>query len=356
MSRLFSPLTLRGTTFPNRVWVAPMCQYSSVDGYPQDWHLVHLGSLARGGSGLVMQEATAVEPGGRITPSDAGIWDDGQAAAYNRITDFVHGQGAVAGIQISHAGRKASTALPWVGDVYVEPEAGGWQTVAPSPLPFGDWPAPRELGADDIRALVRAFGEAAARALSAGFDVLEIHAAHGYLLHQFLSPLSNHRSDEYGGDLDGRSRFLVQVTDAVRAHWPEDRPLFVRFSATDWADGGWTPEETVELSRHLVAHGVDLVDVTSGGLVHNARIEVEPGYQVPFARAVREGAALPASAVGLITAPEQADQILVDRSADAIMLARELLRNPTWPLRAAHVLGDDVPWPKQYQRGRPRHS
>jgi 2,4-dienoyl-CoA reductase-like NADH-dependent reductase (Old Yellow Enzyme family) len=352
MSRLFKPLTLRGTTFRNRAWVAPMCQYSSVNGYPQDWHLVHLGSLARGGAGLVMQEATAVVPEGRISPSDAGIWEDGQAAAYKRITDFVHGQGAVSGIQISHAGRKASTLPPWEGDAYVDAASGGWETVAPSPVPFGDWPAPKELTAEDIRGLVRAFGAAAKRALSAGYRVLEIHAAHGYLLHQFLSPLSNHRTDEYGGDLDGRSRFLIQVTDAVRAEWPQDRPLFVRFSATDWVDGGWTPEETVDLSRRLVPHGVDLVDITSGGLVPGARIEVEPGYQVPFARAVREGTALPVSAVGLITVPEQADQILVDRSADAIMLARELLRNPTWPLRAAHILGDEIPWPQQYQRGR----
>jgi 2,4-dienoyl-CoA reductase-like NADH-dependent reductase (Old Yellow Enzyme family) len=354
MSRLFSAMTLRSTTFRNRVWVAPMCQYSSVDGHPQDWHLVHLGSLARGGAGLVMQEATAVVPEGRITPADAGIWEDEQADDYARITAFVRSQGAVAGIQLSHAGRKASTQPPWEGSDYVEVASGGWETVGPSPVAFGDWPAPRELSADDIRSIVGAFADAAGRASAAGYEVVEIHAAHGYLLHQFLSPLSNHRTDEYGGDLDGRSRFLVQVTDAVRARWPEQQPLFVRFSATDWADGGWTVDETVDLSRRLVAHGVDLVDVTSGGLVPGARIEVEPGYQVPFARAVREGAGLPVSAVGLITAPEQADQVLVDRSSDAIMLARELLRNPTWPLRAAHALGDDVPWPPQYERARPR--
>lgn len=353
MSRLFSRLTLRRTTFRNRAWVAPMCQYSSVDGYPQDWHLVHLGALARGGAGLVMQEATAVVADGRISPSDAGIWEDGQAEAYARITAFVRGQGAVPGIQLSHAGRKASTQPPWEGGGYVAPDAGGWETVGPSPVPFGAWPAPRELSADQIRALVGAFAEAAGRAIRAGFEVVEIHAAHGYLLHQFLSPLSNHRVDEYGGDLDGRSRFLIQVTDAVRAVWPAERPLFVRFSATDWAEGGWDIEDTVELSRHLIGHGVDLVDVTSGGLVPGARIEIEPGYQVPFARAVREGAGLPVSAVGLITAPAQADQILVDRSADAVMLARELLRNPTWPLQAARTLGDEVRWPPQYDRARP---
>jgi 2,4-dienoyl-CoA reductase-like NADH-dependent reductase (Old Yellow Enzyme family) len=352
MSRLHSPLTLRGTAFRNRAWVAPMCQYSSIAGYPRDWHLVHLGGLARGGAGLVMQEATAVVPEGRITPADAGIWEDGQADAYERITAFVREQGAAAGIQLAHAGRKASTQPPWEGGDYVDPADGGWQTVGPSPVAFGHWPPPRELSADEIRALVGAFADATVRALAAGYDVAEIHAAHGYLIHQFLSPLSNLRTDEYGGDLDGRSRFLVQVTDAVRARWPEDRPLFVRFSATDWAEGGWSVDETVDVSRRLVAHGVDLVDVTSGGLVPGARIESEPGYQVPFARAVREGAGLPVSAVGLITAPEQADQVLVDRSADAVMLARQMLRNPTWPLWAAHVLGDDVPWPPQYEHGR----
>jgi 2,4-dienoyl-CoA reductase-like NADH-dependent reductase (Old Yellow Enzyme family) len=354
MSRLFSPLTLRGTTFRNRVWVAPMCQYSSVEGYPNDWHLVHLGGLARGGAGLVMQEATSVTPEGRITPADAGIWENAQADAYEPITEFIQAQGAVPGIQLAHAGRKASTEQPWLGDGYVEVEQGGWQTVGPSPVAFGDWPAPRELTAVEILALVRAFADAAERALEAGYGVVEIHGAHGYLLHQFLSPLSNHRSDEYGGDLEGRSRFLVQVVDAVRAVWPEERPLFVRFSATDWSPGGWDVEETVELSRRLVGHGVDLVDVTSGGLVPGARIEVEPGYQVPFARAVREGAGIPVSAVGLIVAPEQADQILVNQAADAVMLARELLRNPHWPWRAARALGDDVAWPPQYVGARRR--
>jgi 2,4-dienoyl-CoA reductase-like NADH-dependent reductase (Old Yellow Enzyme family) len=354
MSRLFSPLTLRGTTFRNRVWVAPMCQYSSVEGYPNDWHLVHLGGLARGGAGLVMQEATSVTPEGRITPADAGIWENAQADAYEPITEFIQAQGAVPGIQLAHAGRKASTEQPWLGDGYVEVEQGGWQTVGPSPVAFGDWPAPKELTAVEILALVRAFADAAERALEAGYGVVEIHGAHGYLLHQFLSPLSNHRSDDYGGDLEGRSRFLVQVVDAVRAVWPEERPLFVRFSATDWSPGGWNLEETVELSRRLVGHGVDLVDVTSGGLVPGARIEVEPGYQVPFARAVREGAGIPVSAVGLIVAPEQADQILVNQAADAVMLARELLRNPHWPWRAARALGDDVPWPPQYVGARRR--
>ena len=354
MSRLFSPLTLRGTTFRNRVWVAPMCQYSSVEGYPNDWHLVHLGGLARGGSGLVMQEATSVTPAGRITPADAGIWEDGQADAYAPITSFIRAQGAVPGIQLAHAGRKASTEQPWVGDGYVEIGQGGWETEGPSPVAFGDWPAPKELSVDEIHEVVQAFADAAGRALEAGYAVAEIHGAHGYLLHQFLSPLANHRTDDYGGDLEGRSRFLIQVVDAVRAVWPEERPLFVRFSATDWSPGGWDVEETVELSRRLVSHGVDLIDVTSGGLVPGARIEVEPGYQVPFARAIREGAGLPVSAVGLIVAPEQADQILVNQAADAVMLARELLRNPHWPWTAARALGDDVAWPPQYVGARRR--
>ena len=354
MSRLFTPLTLRGTTIRNRIWVAPMCQYSSDMGHPNDWHLVHLGALARGGSGLVMQEATAVTPGGRITPSDAGIWDDLQADAYSQITLFIREQGAVPGIQLAHAGRKASTERPWVGDGYVEVHEGGWQTVGPSSVAFGDWPAPRELSTDEIAALVRAFADAARRSVLAGYEVVEIHAAHGYLLHQFLSPLSNHRTDEYGGDLEGRGRFLVEVVDAVRAVWPEKRPLFVRLSATDWAPDGWDVPEAVELSKRLAGHGVDLIDVTSGGLVPAARIQVEPGYQVPFARAVREGAGLPVSAVGLIVTPEQADQILVNRAADAVMLARELLRNPHWPWTAAQRLGDKAPMPPQYRRAQPR--
>jgi 2,4-dienoyl-CoA reductase-like NADH-dependent reductase (Old Yellow Enzyme family) len=348
MSRLFSPLTLRDTTFRNRSWVAPMCQYSADDGLPDDWHLVHLGGLARGGSGLVMQEATAVTPGGRITPWDVGIWDDEHADAFVRQVTFIKQQGAVAGIQISHAGRKASTDRPWVGGGYVDLARGGWETLAPSEVPFGDNPAPREMGVDEIQAVVRAFHDAAHRAVDVGYGVVEIHAAHGYLLHQFLSPLSNHRTDEYGGDLEGRSRFLVQVVDAVREVWPDGHPLFVRFSATDWTQGGWDVPETVELSKRLAGHGVDLIDVTSGGLVPGARIEVEPGYQVPFARAVREGSGLPVSAVGLIVAPEQADQIMVNQAADAVMLARALLRNPHWPWAAARALGDDIPWPPQY--------
>jgi 2,4-dienoyl-CoA reductase-like NADH-dependent reductase (Old Yellow Enzyme family) len=271
-----------------------------------------------------------------------------------RIVRFIAQQGAVPGIQLAHAGRKASTERPWMGGGYVDLEHGGWETHAPSEVPFGDDPAPREMTVDEIEAVVRAFRDAAHRATDVGYRVAEVHAAHGYLLHQFLSPLSNHRADQYGGDLEGRSRFLVQVVDAVREVWPDSAPLFVRFSATDWTPGGWDVPETVELAKRLAGHGVDLIDVTSGGLMPAARIEVEPGYQVPFARAVREGSGLPVSAVGWIVSPEQADQILVNQAADAVMLARAMLRNPHWPWAAAQALGDDVPWPPQYLRARSR--
>jgi 2,4-dienoyl-CoA reductase-like NADH-dependent reductase (Old Yellow Enzyme family) len=293
-----------------------------------------------------------VTPEGRISPQDAGIWTDEQAAAYQRITAFVAGQGAVPGIQLAHAGRKASTQRPWEGRGYVDPDHGGWQSVAPSPIGYGDWPTPKELSVAEIAETVRAFASAARRADGAGFDVVEIHGAHGYLVHEFLSPLTNERADEYGGDLRGRSRFLVEVVDAVRAVWPERKPLLVRLSATDWAEGGWGLEETVAVARQLRDHGVDFVDVSSGGNVPNQRITVGPGYQVPFARAVREGSGLPTGAVGLITEPAQAEQILVDGAADAVLLARELLRDPHWPLRAAHELGVEVRWPEQYLRAR----
>lgn len=350
MSRLFEPLTLRGTTFRNRVFVSPMCQYSSVDGRPNDWHLVHLGSFARGGAGLVLTEATAVTPEGRISPADAGIWNDEQVEDYRRIVDFVRGQGAVPGIQLAHAGRKASTQRPWDGNGYVEPEDGGWRTVAPSPIAYGDWATPKELSNEDIVGLVQAFADAAVRADRAGFEVAEVHAAHGYLLHQFLSPLTNQRADEYGGDLAGRSRLLLEVVDAVRAVWPSSKPLLVRLSASDWAEGGWDLAQTIEVAKLLAPRGVDLLDVSSGGLVPEQKITIGPGYQVPFARAVREASGLPVGAVGLITEPVQAEQLLVDGSADAVFLARALLRDPHWALRAAHELKAEVRWPEQYQR------
>jgi len=353
VSLLFSPLTLRGTTFRNRVWVSPMCQYSSEGGRPTDWHLVHLGALAQGGAGLVMTEATAVVPEGRISPEDAGIWNDEQAADYERIVDFVHGQGAVAGIQLAHAGRKASTRAPWRGRGPVPVAEGGWETVGPSAVGYADWPAPRELTADELTALPGLWAQAARRALRAGFDVAEIHAAHGYLLHEFLSPLTNRRTDAWGGDATGRSRLLLDVVDAVRAVWPEDRPLFVRVSATDWVPGGLQLDDVAPLAARLAEHGVDLVDVSSGGNSPDQRIVAGPGYQVPFATRIREESGLPVATVGLITEPRQAEKILEDGEADAVLLARELLRNPHWPQYAAAELGADVYWPDQYLRARP---
>jgi 2,4-dienoyl-CoA reductase-like NADH-dependent reductase (Old Yellow Enzyme family) len=353
-SQLFTPLTLRGTTFRNRVWLAPMCQYSAVDGVPDEWHLVHLGARAAGGFGLVIAEATAVVPEGRITPQDTGLWNDAQVAAWRRVTDVVHRNGALAGVQLAHAGRKASTYRPWDARQGSVPEAeGGWTTVAPSAVAFPGYAEPVALTEDQLRRIPLEFAAAAGRAHRAGFDVVEIHAAHGYLLHQFLSPLSNQRTDEYGGSLENRARLLVEVVDAVRGAWPQDRPLLVRFSATDWVDGGLRVDEVAEVAKDLAGHGVDLVDVSTGGNVH-ASIPVGPGYQVPAARAVREGSGVPVAAVGLIESPQQAEQVLVDGSADVVLLGRAALRDPSWPLRAAHELGvpdGEAPWPDQYRRG-----
>jgi 2,4-dienoyl-CoA reductase-like NADH-dependent reductase (Old Yellow Enzyme family) len=353
MTHLFSPVRLRSTTIRNRVWVAPMCQYSAVDGVPNDWHLVHLGSFARGGAGLVMTEASAVSPEGRISPADAGIWNDEQSAAWARIADFVHGQGATTGLQLAHAGRKASTRPPFEGRGPVPAGGGGWEAVAPSAVPFPGLAVPRELTSAEIDRVVEDFAAAARRATGAGFDVLEIHAAHGYLLHEFLSPLSNQRRDEYGGGFENRARLLLRVVEAVRSAVPGPTPLLVRISATDWVDGGWDIDDSVALARLLREAGVDLVDVSSGGNAP-ADIPVEPGYQVRFARRIREEAGLPTGAVGLITEPKQADDILADGAADAVFLARAMLRDPHWPLRAAHELGvpvgQGVEWPKQYLR------
>lgn len=353
MSRLFSPFTLRGTTFRNRAWVSPMCQYSSHEGHPTDWHLVHYGALARGGAGLVMTEATAVSADGRISPADAGVWTDAQASDLRRIVDQVHAHAAAAGIQLAHAGRKASTSVPWLGRGYVGAQDGGWQTVGPSPLPFDGWPAPRELSIGELGNVVGAFADAAQRAATAGFDVVEVHAAHGYLLHQFLSPLSNTRTDAYGGSLENRARLLLQVATAVREQWPAHCPVFVRLSATDWVDGGWALSDTIGVSRHLAKIGVDLVDVSSAGLDPRQRIPTEPGFQVPFAAAVRTQAQVATAAVGLITEPEQAERVLRDEAADAVMLGRVMLRNPHWPLLAAARLGAEAAWPVQYERARP---
>jgi 2,4-dienoyl-CoA reductase-like NADH-dependent reductase (Old Yellow Enzyme family) len=351
---LFRPLTLRGTTFANRVWLAPMCQYSAVDGVPGDWHLVHLATRAVGGFGLVLAEATAVVPEGRITPQDTGLWNDEQVAAWRRITDVVHANGSRAGIQLAHAGRKASTYRPWgEGRGSVPVPDGGWPTVGPSADAFPGYDAPAAMDEDEVRAVPRAFAAAARRAVAAGFDVVEVHAAHGYLLHQFLSPLSNRRTDEFGGSLENRARLLVDVVDAVRAEWPDDRPLLLRVSATDWVEGGLTVDEVTQVAKDLAGHGVDLVDVSTGGNAP-ASIPVGPGYQVPHARAVRAGSGLPVAAVGLVESPQQAEGLLVDGAADVVLLGRAALREPYWPLRAAHDLGvpdDRAPWPDPYRRG-----
>jgi len=352
MSELFTPITLRDLTVRNRVWVAPMCQYSATDGVPNDWHLVHLGSFARGGAGLVMTEATAVCPEGRISPSDTGIWNDEQVGAWHRITDFLHDQGAATAIQLAHAGRKASTHAPWVGG-YVEDADGGWTPLGPSAEAFPGLRQPEAMTKAHLVDVVTAFGAAAERALAAGFDVLEIHAAHGYLLHEFLSPLSNHRDDEYGGSFENRVRLLLDVVAEVRRRVPSGVPLLVRVSATDWTDGGWDAAQSVALARLLAEAGVDLVDTSTGGNVR-AEIPVGPGYQVPFAERIRRETGVPTGAVGLITEPKQAEEIVASGQADVVLLARALLREPHWPLLAAHELGVErgqgVDWPVQYER------
>jgi 2,4-dienoyl-CoA reductase-like NADH-dependent reductase (Old Yellow Enzyme family) len=351
MSTLFTPLRLRELEFRNRVFVSPMCQYSSPDGMPTDWHLVHLGSRAAGGAGLVFTEATAVSREGRISPDDAGIWSDRHEAAWKPIAHFIAEQGARAGIQLAHAGRKASTAAPWFGGGAVAPDAGGWQPIAPSALPFdAGSPMPREMGTADIEAVTAQFVAAARRALGAGFEVVELHAAHGYLLHEFLSPISNKRTDEFGGSLANRMRVPLQVAKAVREAWPKNLPMFVRISATDWVEGGWDLPQSVEFSKALREIGVDLIDCSSGAMVPNARIPVGPGFQVPFAEAIRRDAGIATGAVGMITEARQAEEIVSSGKADAVLLAREMLRDPYWPLHAAKALGDKVTGPRQYGR------
>lgn len=351
--RLFSPLTLRGTTFRNRVWAAPMCQYCAVDGHVNDWHLVHLGGMARGGAGLVLTEATAITPDGRTTGSDAGIWSDAHAQSFERIVAFIRSQGAVPGVQLAHGGRKSSTHVPWRGSQALRADEGAWPTLSASPVAYSDWPTPAALDHAGIRSIVDAWRSAAQRALAVGFEVVEIHAAHGYLIHQFLSPLSNQRSDGYGGDLTQRARLLIEVVAAVRGVWPDDKPLFVRVSAHDWADGGLVAEDLAEVAHLLEEHGVDLIDVSSAGLVPEQRVVVEPNYQVPFARTIRQRTSIPVSAVGLITDPRQAEAVLAEGSADVIMVGRALMHDPHWPMRAAYELGADVDWPNQYLRVRP---
>ena len=354
MAALFSPLTQRGVTLRNRVVVSPMCQYSCVDGLATDWHLVHLGTRAVGGAAVVLAEATAVAARGRISPQDLGIWQDAHVEPLARVAKFIHAQGAVPGVQLAHAGRKAGTARPWEGGHPLSPAQGGWPVVGPSPLPFAaGHPVPAELDAEAIAGLVRAFAAAAQRALAAGFELIEIHSAHGYLLHQFLSPLSNQRTDRYGGGFDNRIRLLIEVVGAVRAVWPERLPLWVRVSATDWAEsGGWDLPQTVALARVLKAQGVDLLDCSSGGTLAQAKIPWGPGFQVPFAEAVRRDTGLATGAVGFITEPGQAEQIVAGGRADVVLLARQSLRDPYWPLHAAKALGVDLTWPAQYRRAK----
>jgi len=354
MAGLFDPFDLRGLRLRNRIAVSPMCQYSSVDGFSSDWHLVHLGARAVGGAGLVLTEATAVEARGRISPRDLGLWLDAHVDGLRRVVRFAHDAGAAIGVQLAHAGRKASTYHPWAdARGAVPPSDGGWEVVGPTDAPFApDYPRPRPLTASETAAVVRAFEAAAVRAHDAGFDVVEIHAAHGYLLHSFLSPLSNTRDDAYGGDFEGRTRLLREVAAAVRRVWPEDKPLFTRLSATDWLDGGWTGDDTVRLAGELGALGVDLVDCSSGGVVPGVEVPVRPGYQVPFAARVRAEAGVPAGAVGMITRPAQAAGIVESGQADLVLLARELLRNPSWPQQAAQALDADAAplFPPQYLR------
>ena len=332
-----------------------MCQYSAKQGVPNEWHLVHLGSRAVGGAGLVIAEATAVSPEGRISPADLGIWNDEQVKAFQPITAFIGSQGAVPGIQIAHAGRKASTKIPWEGEGVIAEDGGGWQTIAPSAIRFDDtYSQPKEMTRIDMKLVISQFRDAAKRSLAAGFKVAEIHAAHGYLLHQFLSPLSNHRKDEYGGSLENRLRFPLEVVKAVREIWPEDLPVFIRISATDWAEGGWDLKQSIEFAKILKEIGIDLIDTSSGGLVPRVTIPIGPGYQLPFAEAIRREAKIMTGGVGLITDAVQAEQFLTDEKADVVVIAREFLRDPYFPLHAAKLLGDDPQYPVQYLRAKPR--
>ena len=357
MPHLFEPLTLRALTLSNRILVSPMCQYSSFDGFANDWHLVHLGTRAVGGASAVFTEAAAVTAEGRISPEDLGIWQDAHGEALSRIVVFLKRQGSAAGIQLAHAGRKGSTRRPWEGAGAVPEAEGGWQPIGPTAAPFApNYPIPRAMTLEDIDAVVGAFQAAAQRALVARFDIIEIHAAHGYLIHEFLSPLSNTRDDEYGGVFNNRVRLCLQVIDAVRVVWPDDRPVFLRISASDWVAGGWDIEQSIELARRVRERGVDLIDCSSGGNVPHADIPVRPGYQVPFAARIRREAKIATGAVGLITSSAQADAIVRDENADCVLLARELLRDPYFPRRAARDLGHVISWPSQYLRAAPRDT
>jgi len=353
MSKLFSPLLIKDVVLKNRVVVSPMCQYSAVDGFANDWHLVHLGSRSVGGAALIIQEATAISPEGRITPSDAGLYREEHIEKWHSIVSFIHQQGAVAGIQLAHAGRKASCAIPWKGGKQLIPKDGGWQTVAPSTIAFNlEDAAPSGLDSEGIQKIVDDFKMAAQRSLRVGYKVLEIHAAHGYLIHQFLSPLSNHRTDNYGGTFENRIRLLLEVVEAVQTQWPKNLPLFVRISATDWVDKGWNISEAVKLSAILKTSGVDLIDCSSGGLVPYAKIPWGPGYQVAFAEKIKKETGILTGAVGMITRVDQAESILEKEEADLILMARESLREPYFAFKAAALLGDEIVWPVQYTRAK----
>ncbi len=353
MSKILSPISIKSVTLKNRIVISPMCQYSAEDGFANDWHLVHLGSRAVGGAGLIMQEATAVSLEGRITSADLGLWKEEHLEKLKTIVSFVHSQESKIGIQLAHAGRKASHALPWQGGKQVSLQDGGWQTVAPSAIPFleGTHP-PTALTEDGIKKVIEDFKKATIRVVNAGYDVLEIHSAHGYLVHEFLSPLVNQRNDSYGGSFENRIRLLLEIVKGVKEYWPEHKPLFVRISASDWAEGGWNIDESVQLSKILKQQGVDVVDCSSGGAVAHQKISMGVGYQVPFAERIKKEAGILTGAVGLITSVEQAEEILTSEKADLILIARESLRNPYFPMQAAKQLGEDVVWPNQYLRAK----
>lgn len=353
MVQLFSPYKTRDLEFKNRIVVSPMCEYSSDDGFANDWHFVHLGSRAVGGASLVFTEATAVSPEARISPADLGIWKDDHIEYLKRITGFIHGQGSIAGMQLAHAGRKASHTAPWDGNKLIPPEQGGWKTFAPSPIPFSpDSDHPAGLDEKGIEKIIADFKTATGRAFKAGFRVIEIHAAHGYLINEFLSPLSNQRTDKYGGSFENRIRFLLEVVAAVRSNWPDKYPLFVRISASDWTENGWKIEDSIALAETLKTRGVDLVDCSSGGVIPGVKIPTGPGYQVPFSEAIRKQSGMATAAVGMIVNPQQAESIIANAQADLVFLAREMLRDPYFPLRAARELGYDIAWPRQYERAK----
>lgn len=351
-SQLFSPLSIKNITLKNRIAISPMCQYSAIDGFANNWHLVHLGSRAIGGAGLIIQEATAVSPEARISPEDLGIWKDEHIEKLKEITAFIKSQDAVPGIQLAHAGRKASVSSPWTGNKKLNASQGGWQEVAPSAKGYHDDETPVALDKDGIQKIISDFKAATKRAVEAGYEVMEVHAAHGYLNHQFLSPLSNERTDEYGGSFENRIRFTIEVLEAVQSEWPKELPLFVRISATDWAEGGWNSEESVQLSKILKEKGVDLIDVSSGGLASHQKIPVGPAYQVPFAEQIKNEVAVLIGAVGLITEAQQAEEILVDGKADLVLFARESLRDPNLGLNFAKALDAEITWPNQYVRAK----